>query len=186
MAFWGEKRSENGSFEGKLSENGLFGSNPFPSPILCDKLPAPHFQAQPFPQPPFYPPQTPSFYPPQTPSPIFPSPFVPRSPFWGLSPPFFPSDTSDLHFRATKDRCGGQPLFFERFPALWSGARSTHGVTAGKVCFEAKVRRGGGLGSFLWGLGSFLWGLGSLMSSWSILGHLGLDWGAFWGPSCGV
>ncbi|NXJ87093.1 HNRL2 protein, partial [Trogon melanurus] len=47
--------------------------------------------------------------------------------------------TSDLHFRASKDRYGGQPLFFEKFPSLWSGARSTHGVTKGKVCFEAKV-----------------------------------------------
>ncbi|XP_015267678.1 PREDICTED: heterogeneous nuclear ribonucleoprotein U-like protein 2 isoform X4 [Gekko japonicus] len=47
--------------------------------------------------------------------------------------------TSDLHFRATKDRYGGQPLFSEKFPNLWSGARSTHGVTKGKVCFEAKV-----------------------------------------------
>ncbi|XP_015267675.1 PREDICTED: heterogeneous nuclear ribonucleoprotein U-like protein 2 isoform X1 [Gekko japonicus] len=46
--------------------------------------------------------------------------------------------TSDLHFRATKDRYGGQPLFSEKFPNLWSGARSTHGVTKGKVCFEAK------------------------------------------------
>ncbi|KAM8793742.1 LOW QUALITY PROTEIN: heterogeneous nuclear ribonucleoprotein U-like protein 2 [Eudromia elegans] len=47
--------------------------------------------------------------------------------------------TSDLHFRASKDRYGGQPLFFEKFPSLWSGARSTHGVTKGKICFEAKV-----------------------------------------------
>lgn len=47
--------------------------------------------------------------------------------------------TSDLHFRATKDRYGGQPLFSEKFPNLWSGARSTHGVTKGKICFEAKV-----------------------------------------------
>ncbi|KFO98414.1 Heterogeneous nuclear ribonucleoprotein U-like 2, partial [Calypte anna] len=47
--------------------------------------------------------------------------------------------TSDLHFKASKDRYGGQPLFFEKFPALWAGARSTHGVTQGKICFEAKV-----------------------------------------------
>ncbi|KYO17696.1 heterogeneous nuclear ribonucleoprotein U-like protein 2 [Alligator mississippiensis] len=47
--------------------------------------------------------------------------------------------TSDLHFKASKDRYGGQPLFSEKFPGLWSGARSTHGVTKGKVCFEAKV-----------------------------------------------
>ncbi|NWS65070.1 HNRL2 protein, partial [Chunga burmeisteri] len=48
--------------------------------------------------------------------------------------------TSDLHFKASKDRYGGQPLFFEKFPSLWAGARSTHGVTKGKICFEAKVR----------------------------------------------
>ncbi|XP_007943060.1 heterogeneous nuclear ribonucleoprotein U-like protein 2 [Orycteropus afer afer] len=47
--------------------------------------------------------------------------------------------TSDLHFQVSKDRCGGQPLFSEKFPTLWSGARSTYGVTQGKVCFEAKV-----------------------------------------------
>ncbi|KAM9220258.1 heterogeneous nuclear ribonucleoprotein U-like protein 2 isoform 1-T1 [Dugong dugon] len=47
--------------------------------------------------------------------------------------------TSDLHFQVSKDRYGGQPLFSEKFPTLWSGARSTYGVTRGKVCFEAKV-----------------------------------------------
>ncbi|NXK01408.1 HNRL2 protein, partial [Corythaixoides concolor] len=47
--------------------------------------------------------------------------------------------TSDLQFRANKDRYGGQPLFFEKFPSLWAGARSTHGVSKGKICFEAKV-----------------------------------------------
>ncbi|XP_065510173.1 heterogeneous nuclear ribonucleoprotein U-like protein 2 [Caloenas nicobarica] len=47
--------------------------------------------------------------------------------------------TADLQFKATRDRYGGQPLFAERFPALWAGARSTHGVTGGRICFEAKV-----------------------------------------------
>ncbi|NWU88144.1 HNRL2 protein, partial [Onychorhynchus coronatus] len=46
--------------------------------------------------------------------------------------------TSDLQFRASRDRYGGQPLFPEKFPGLWAGARSTHGVTKGRVCFEAK------------------------------------------------
>nr|XP_033810484.1 heterogeneous nuclear ribonucleoprotein U-like protein 2 [Geotrypetes seraphini] len=49
--------------------------------------------------------------------------------------------TCDLHFRMHKDRYGGQPLFAEKFPALWSGARSTHGVTKGRICFEAKVTK---------------------------------------------
>uniref|UniRef100_A0A8B9DXM2 Uncharacterized protein n=1 Tax=Anser cygnoides TaxID=8845 RepID=A0A8B9DXM2_ANSCY len=38
-------------------------------------------------------------------------------------------DTSDLHFRATKDRYGGQPLFFEKFPALWAGVRPFGGIS---------------------------------------------------------
>ncbi|XP_029470703.1 heterogeneous nuclear ribonucleoprotein U-like protein 2 [Rhinatrema bivittatum] len=49
--------------------------------------------------------------------------------------------TCDLHFRVRKDRYGGQPLFAEKFPALWSGARSTHGVTKGRICFEAKLTK---------------------------------------------
>uniref|UniRef100_A0A8C3U9I5 B30.2/SPRY domain-containing protein n=1 Tax=Catharus ustulatus TaxID=91951 RepID=A0A8C3U9I5_CATUS len=52
---------------------------------------------------------------------------------------FLSPDTSDLQFRASRDRYGGQPLFSERFPGLWAGARSTHGVTRGRVCFQAKV-----------------------------------------------
>ncbi|NXG41821.1 HNRL2 protein, partial [Psilopogon haemacephalus] len=47
--------------------------------------------------------------------------------------------TSDLQFRASRDGYGGQPLFHERFPSLWAGARSTHGISSGRVCFEAKV-----------------------------------------------
>uniref|UniRef100_A0A8C5NIS1 Uncharacterized protein n=1 Tax=Junco hyemalis TaxID=40217 RepID=A0A8C5NIS1_JUNHY len=48
--------------------------------------------------------------------------------FWKVP---VPPDTSDLQFRASRDRYGGQPLFHERFPGLWAGARSTHGVTQG-------------------------------------------------------
>uniref|UniRef100_A0A8C0UE76 Uncharacterized protein n=1 Tax=Cyanistes caeruleus TaxID=156563 RepID=A0A8C0UE76_CYACU len=57
--------------------------------------------------------------------------------FWDVLSP----DTSDLQFRASRDRYGGQPLFSERFPGLWAGARSTHGVTRGRVCFQARVRQ---------------------------------------------
>ncbi|XP_069749979.1 heterogeneous nuclear ribonucleoprotein U-like protein 2 isoform X2 [Narcine bancroftii] len=46
---------------------------------------------------------------------------------------------SDLHFQVAKDRYGGQPLFPEKFVYLWGGARSTYGVTKGKVCFEVKM-----------------------------------------------
>ncbi|XP_066438946.1 heterogeneous nuclear ribonucleoprotein U-like protein 2 isoform X2 [Eleutherodactylus coqui] len=47
--------------------------------------------------------------------------------------------TCDLQFKMDKDRFGGRPLFSEKFPSLWSGARATHGVTKGKAYFEVKV-----------------------------------------------
>ncbi|XP_028665720.1 heterogeneous nuclear ribonucleoprotein U-like protein 2 [Erpetoichthys calabaricus] len=47
----------------------------------------------------------------------------------------------DLHFQVNKERYSGQPLFSERFPHLWSGSRATHGVTKGRVGFEAKVSK---------------------------------------------
>ncbi|XP_063801055.1 heterogeneous nuclear ribonucleoprotein U-like protein 2 isoform X2 [Pseudophryne corroboree] len=49
--------------------------------------------------------------------------------------------TCDLQFKMDKDRFGGQPLFAERFPSLWSGSRATHGVTKGKAYFEVKVTK---------------------------------------------
>uniref|UniRef100_A0A8C5QAE1 Uncharacterized protein n=1 Tax=Leptobrachium leishanense TaxID=445787 RepID=A0A8C5QAE1_9ANUR len=49
-----------------------------------------------------------------------------------------PTATCDLQFNMDKDCFGGRPLFFKKFPSLWSGSRATHGVTKGKVCFEIK------------------------------------------------
>ncbi|KAM8939878.1 heterogeneous nuclear ribonucleoprotein U-like protein 2 isoform 2-T2 [Pelodytes ibericus] len=46
--------------------------------------------------------------------------------------------TCDLQFKMDKDRLGGRPLFSVKFPSLWSGSRTTHGVTKGKVYFEVK------------------------------------------------
>ncbi|XP_066575172.1 heterogeneous nuclear ribonucleoprotein U-like protein 2 isoform X2 [Amia ocellicauda] len=45
----------------------------------------------------------------------------------------------DLHFEVAAGGLGGQPLFWERFPLLWSGCRVTHGVSQGQVGFEAKL-----------------------------------------------
>lgn len=45
----------------------------------------------------------------------------------------------DLHFQMGKERCSGNPLLSVTFPLLWSGAKATHGVKKGRVCFEAKV-----------------------------------------------
>ncbi|RXN35174.1 heterogeneous nuclear ribonucleo U 2 [Labeo rohita] len=44
----------------------------------------------------------------------------------------------DLHFEVDSDGSSGQPLFWEKFPLLWSGCRMTHGFCQGKVGFEAK------------------------------------------------
>nr|XP_015194230.1 PREDICTED: heterogeneous nuclear ribonucleoprotein U-like protein 2 [Lepisosteus oculatus] len=59
----------------------------------------------------------------------------------GSPPCLSPPDNSDLHFEVGKGALGGQPLFSERFPFLWSGCRVTHGVAQGQVGFEAKFVR---------------------------------------------
>lgn len=39
----------------------------------------------------------------------------------------------------SRDRYSGYPLTLEGFAYLWAGARASHGVIQGRVCYEMKV-----------------------------------------------
>uniref|UniRef100_A0A3Q3FF93 Uncharacterized protein n=1 Tax=Labrus bergylta TaxID=56723 RepID=A0A3Q3FF93_9LABR len=52
-----------------------------------------------------------------------------------------PDFTADVDVNKAEhiDRYSGYPLTIEGFAYLWAGARASHGVTQGRVCFEMKV-----------------------------------------------
>lgn len=46
---------------------------------------------------------------------------------------------SDLNLIVDKYGLIAEPLYRDGFAFMWAGARSTHGVTTGKICFEVKL-----------------------------------------------
>ncbi|XP_030621079.1 heterogeneous nuclear ribonucleoprotein U-like protein 1 [Chanos chanos] len=45
----------------------------------------------------------------------------------------------DLHFKVWHDRYSGRPFTIDGFAHLWTGARTSDGVSKGRICFEIKI-----------------------------------------------
>ena len=62
-----------------------------------------------------------------------------RCPAW-LALTFLPPDNSDLNCTITPtDFCSVTAMSSRGFGYMWGGARATHGVSRGRVCYEVRV-----------------------------------------------